>query len=52
MLPDPCIVRVAKAHAGTPEKLILGRGTAIGLAKLEQRAVGEAPVAISLCRGN
>src|SRR6478609_2218710 len=40
--------RMAKAHAGGGGDLILWKGPAIGLAKLEQRAVSKAAIAISL----
>ena len=43
---------MAEAHAGGGNELILGERPAIGLAKLEQRAVGEAAVAVPLRRGD
>ena len=43
-------VRLTKANSGRREELILRPRAAIGLAKLEQGAIGEAPVPISLCR--
>jgi hypothetical protein len=44
--------RTAEAHAGCCDVLILGQRTAIGLAKLEQRAVGKATVPVPLRRGD
>ena len=43
---------MAEAHAGCGNVLILGQRPAIGLAKLEQRAVGKAAVAVPLCRSD
>ena len=50
--PEPCKRRMAEAHAGGGNELIFGQGPAIGLAKLEQRAVGKAAVAVPLRRGD
>src|SRR6185312_16783520 len=47
---DQC--RVAEANAGRGRVLILGKSAPIGLPKLEQGAVGEASVAISLRGGD
>ena len=43
---------MAEAHAGCGNELILWVRPAIGLAKLEQRAVGKAAVAVPLRRGD
>src|SRR6516225_4165365 len=44
--------RMAEAHACSDNELILWEGTTIGLADLEQRAVGKAAIAVALCRGD
>src|SRR4029079_12272425 len=47
---DQC--RAAEANAGYARELILGKSAPIGLPKLEQGAVGEASVTISLRGGD
>ena len=41
---------MTEAHAGGGDELLLRRCAAIGLAELEQRAVGKAAVAVPLRR--